>query len=356
MQDLDGLKKATDATTNSHGALNKAYMDSLTPLEQWQQIQNLGQASMIKLGEKILPYVTSALEKLAPLFEWIYQNIDTIIPVAGAFIGVLTSLSATIWAVNFAMSASPLGIAIVTISALIAIIVLAIKKYNEWGATLLWFLGPIGRVISALKLIYDHWNSIKQAFNDGGIIGGITRIGQVLMDVILQPIEQLLGLISKLPGSLGQASSQMQNSLHGFREKMNLVDTPAEKAIKERQTGLEKMKQLGYESEADMWLGEQAKAKAKENMSLYNPTVGGKFSDSFPTNDKDKKGKSKLGSDIDRVKGAAKEVKNITIKFDSVHRGNNIINNGGGKGMSMEDFENFYNELMMRIIRNAEMS
>ena len=354
MQDVAGLEKATRATSFAQGSLNKAYMDSLTPMEKWGVIQNNIKASMIKLGERILPYVTAALEKIAPMFQWMYQNIDIIIPLVGTFIGVLGGLSAAIWVVNFAMAMNPVGWVVLGISALIAIIVLAIAKYDEWGATLLWFLGPIGRVISALKLIYDHWDSIKKAFQDGGILGGLERIGQVLTDVLLQPIEQLLGLLGKLPGSLGAAARDMQGQVRSFREKMNLVETPAEALARSQAEGYAAMKAGGFKSEGEMWAANEAKKNGTNSLyDLPDATKGGGIS--AITNAE--KGKKKISKDVDKISGAAKEVKNITIKFDSVHRGDNIINNGGGgKGMSMTDFENFYNELMMRIIRNAETS
>ena len=353
MQDVAGLEKATRATSFAQGSLNKAYMDSLTPMEKWGVIQNNIKASMIKLGERILPYVTAALEKIAPMFQWMYQNIDIIIPLVGTFIGVLGGLSAAIWVVNFAMAMNPVGWVVLGISALIAIIVLAIAKYDEWGATLLWFLGPIGRVISALKLIYDHWDSIKKAFQDGGILGGLERIGQVLTDVLLQPIEQLLGLLGKLPGSLGAAARDMQGQVRSFREKMNLVETPAEALARSQAEGYAAMKAGGFKSEGEMWAANEAKKNGTNSLyDLPDATKGGGIS--AITNAE--KGKKKISKDVDKISGAAKEVKNITVKFDSIHRGDNVINNGGGKGMSMEDFENFYNELMMRVIRNLETS
>lgn len=353
MQDVAGLEKATRATSFAQGSLNKAYMDSLTPMEKWGVIQNNIKASMIKLGERILPYVTAALEKIAPMFQWMYQNIDIIIPLVGTFIGVLGGLSAAIWVVNFAMAMNPVGWVVLGISALIAIIVLAIAKYDEWGATLLWFLGPIGRVISALKLIYDHWDSIKKAFQDGGILGGLERIGQVLTDVLLQPIEQLLGLLGKLPGSLGAAARDMQGQVRSFREKMNLVETPAEALARSQAEGYAAMKAGGFKSEGEMWAANEAKKNGTNSLyDLPDATKGGGISNITNA----EKGKKKISKDVDKISGAAKEVKNITVKFDSIHRGDNVINNGGGKGMSMEDFENFYNELMMRVIRNLETS
>lgn len=351
MQDMDGLRKATEATTFAQGSLNKAYMDSLTPMEQWSLIQNNVKASMIKLGEKILPYVTAALEKLAPMFQWMYQNIDTIIPVAGVFAATLAIVAATLFVV-----ANPIVLTVAGIAALVALIVLAIKKYNQWGATLLWFLGPIGRVISALKLIWDHWDSIKKAFQDGGIIGGLNRIGQVLFDVILQPLEQMLSLLSKLPGSIGKAAGEMAANVHKFRESQNLV-TDNEKI----QAALGAGKLVMYNGNPVLPATKarlEARDAEKEKASLYKlpgATTGGAFADGIGgVAEKAKKGKKKIAGDVDKISGAAKEVKNITVKFDSVHRGDNIINQGGGKGMSMEDFVNFYNEMMMRILRNME--
>lgn len=356
MQDLEGLEKATLATSFAQGSLNQAYMDSLTPMEQWSVIQNNLKASMIKLGERILPYVTAGLQKLAPLFQWMYQNIDTIIPVVGTFIGVLGGLAAAIWVVNLALWSNPITWIVAGIAALIAVVVLAMAKYKEWGALLLWFLGPIGRVISALRLIYDHWDSIKKAFQDEGIIGGLKRIGQVLLDVILQPIEQLLGFLAKLPGSFGAAAKNLQNTVHGWRDNMNLV-TPDEK-IKD---ALSAGKLVMYNGNPVLPATKaRLEARDAENgkKSLYELpglTPGGAYADGG--SGKSTKGKQKLSKDVDKVSGSAKEVKNITIRFDSIHRGDNIINSGGNdKGMSMQDFENFYNELMMRIIRNAETS
>lgn len=353
MQDVTGLEKATRATSFAQGSLNQAYMDSLTPTEKWSVIQNNIKASMIKLGERILPYVTTALEKIAPAFQWMYQNIDTIIPLVGTFVTALAALTAGTWLWNLSLWANPVGLTVLAVSALIAIIVLAMVKYKEWGALLLWFLGPIGRVISALMLIYEHWDSIKKAFNDGGILGGLERIGQVLFDVILQPLEQLLGILGKLPGSLGAAARGMQTELHSLREKMDLVDTPAEALAKSRAEGYAKMKSGGFVSESAMWAAEQNKGTDNSLYKLPGLTEGGTFADGAA---KAEKGKKKLTKDVDKISGAAKEIKNITVKFDSIHRGDNIVNGGGGKGMSMEDFENFYNEMMMRILRNIETS
>lgn len=351
MQDIEGLKSATAQTTGAQNALNKAYMDSLTPTEQWGLIQNNIKASMISLGERVLPYVTLALEKITPMFQWMFQNIDTLIPVIGTFTGALAIMTAAIWLWNFAMYANPITLTIVGIAALIAIVTAAIVKYEEWGATLLLFLGPIGRVISAFILIYKHWDSIKKAFQTDGIIGGLKRIGIVLLDVILQPIEQLLNLLSNLPGSLGAAANDMKNQLHTFREGMGLEKTKDQI----RAENLKKMEESGYKSEAEMYAASLQKDKSTEIQtvdpaSLYG-TTGGKFNEN-PGG----KGKKKLKDDVNKVTGDAKQVKNITIKIDSLNKGGINMNGNSAAGMTLQEVENWFNDAMMRIMRNAELS
>ncbi|OPB87820.1 phage tail tape measure protein [Elizabethkingia occulta] len=355
MQDIEGLKKATMATTDAQGSLNKAYMDSLTPMEQWSVIQNNVKASMIKLGEKVLPYVTSALEKMTPLFQWMYQNIDTLIPVVGSFVGVLGSLSAAVWAVNAAMYANPVTIVIAGIAAAIAYITLAIQKYDEFGGILLFLYGPIGVFISGIKKVYDSWGLVKEAFASGGIVAALNRIGLALGDSILHPIEQFLGLLAKLPGKIGAAFTNMKNGLNDFRQNTGMA--PSDKLIKKAEW--DKYAKMGLKSEGDIYTylqkQEEAKKKAgtpKNPASLYG-TKGGLFSD---TPGGDPKGKKKLKDDVNKVTGDAKQVKNITVNIDSLNKGGINMNGNATAGMTLQDVENWFNEAMMRVMRNIETS
>ena len=69
-QDADKLRRIIDEVTNSHGALERAYKDSLTPLESWKQIQNALKVQMIKIGELFLPIVSSIGEKVLSLINY----------------------------------------------------------------------------------------------------------------------------------------------------------------------------------------------------------------------------------------------------------------------------------------------
>lgn len=343
-QDVEGLKKATLATTNAKGALDKAYMDSLTPMEQYQVIQNNIKASMIKLGQAALPYLIAGLQKAAPLFQWMYRNVDTLIPVFGVFIVTLGVLTAATWAWNSALFANPVTWIVLGITALITIITLAIIKYDEWGAALLTFMGPIGAVVKALKGIWDHWDSIKKAFNDGGIIAALDRIGVVLLDTIVQPIEQVLEMMSHLPGRLGRAAKDMQGTVRKFREDMDLVDTPAEALAKKRPEYLDAMK---AHSEKLLKVD-----KKPDDNSLYG-TEGGAF-DTTPGEGKDKNKKNKLKDGVNKVTGEARQVRNITITIGSLNQGGINVKPDEFRGMTKADVENWFNDAMMRIMRNVE--
>ncbi|WP_139422990.1 phage tail tape measure protein [Chryseobacterium mulctrae] len=348
MQDIEGLKKATLATSDAQGSLDQAYIDSLTPMEQYDIANNKIKAVMIKLGQEALPYVTAALEKVAPLFEWMYKNSDVLIPTFMTLVGVLGLLTAATWLWNLAMAANPTTWIILGIAALIALIVACIIKFDEWGQSVLMMLGPIGWLISGIMLLYKHWDSIKKAFNDGGIIGGIKRINEVLMDFFLKPIEDLLTLMGKLPGALGAFANVAKDEVHKFREKMDLTDTQQEKDAKLRANGLAIMKEY-----ADQYDKSKNQKKPFDPSSLYG-TEGGAFTDESAAAEEKKKKKLKDG--VNKVAGDAKQVKNIKITIDALHKGDINMKGDAASGMSWQQMEDFFNEMMMRIVRNAETS
>jgi TP901 family phage tail tape measure protein len=111
------------------------------------------------------------------------------------------------WLLNAAMSANPIGLLIVGIAALIALVVLAIVKYNEWGAALTFILGPFGIIINLIQSFRRNWDIITAAFKEGGVLAGFKAIGATIMDAVLMPLQQVFKLLSNLPVIGGFASS-----------------------------------------------------------------------------------------------------------------------------------------------------
>lgn len=112
----------------------------------------------------------------------------------------MKAFTAAQWLLNAALTANPIGIIIMLIAGLIALVVLIIAKYDEWGASLALLLGPFGMIINVIQSFRRNWDMIVDAFKTGGIKAGIKAIGRVLIDALLMPMQQLLELVAKIPG------------------------------------------------------------------------------------------------------------------------------------------------------------
>ena len=236
------------------------------------------------------------------------------------------AVTAAQWLWNAAMTANPIGLIVVGIGLLIGLIVLAINKWDEWGAAITLFLGPIGTVIGMFKSLYDHWESIKKAFADGGILAGLKRIGIVLLDALLKPIQQLLSLIGKIPG-MGAVAAFGAAKIQELRKNLDLI-TPGETTPKPNPNPNNPL--------------------TPPVAPLLNaPVIDGKIA----TDDKKKK---KQGENVNRVAGQANQVKKIDIKIDSFNKGGINVAQSAFKGMSKEDVEAWFKEMLRRVVINAE--
>lgn len=199
---------------------------------QSQLMKNNIEAITISIGNELIPILGELLKEAMPFIkrtsEWVKNNKDlvkTIIKitmVAAAFAGVITVLSSVVavvskgmalWsiitkgfiiaqtALNIALTANPIGLIIVGIAALIALIVVVIKKYNEWGAALSFLTGPFALIINLVMSFRRNWDLIVAAFKNGGILEGLKMIGATLLDAVLMPLQQIMELIAKFTGA-----------------------------------------------------------------------------------------------------------------------------------------------------------
>lgn len=268
------------------------------------------------------------------------QDVAAFVMTAAGLISILTTLNGVMsftafwtkivtsaqWLWNAAMTANPIGLIVVGIGLLIGLIVLAINKWDEWGAAITLFLGPIGTVIGMFKSLYDHWESIKKAFADGGILAGLKRIGIVLLDALLKPIQQLLSLIGKIPG-MGAVAAFGAAKIQELRKNLDLI-TPGETTPKPNPNPNNPL--------------------TPPVAPLLNaPVIDG----NIITDDKKKK---KQGENVNRVAGQANQVKKIDIKIDSFNKGGINVAQSAFKGMSKEDVEAWFKEMLRRVVINAE--
>ena len=92
-----------------------------------------------------------------------------------------------------------------------------------------------------------------------------------------------------------------------------------------------------------------------EEKAIYGPT-GAPAADEngIPTGGAD--GAGGLGT-AESVAGSAKQIRNITVNIDAFNKGGiNTTNTEGLRGMDSHQIEDWFNQMLLRAIRNLEMS
>jgi TP901 family phage tail tape measure protein len=70
-QNYDDMARSIESATNSQGALEKAYKNSLTATDVWILVKNNLKIGMIEIGNIFLPFVKLAGEKLLEIIDWV---------------------------------------------------------------------------------------------------------------------------------------------------------------------------------------------------------------------------------------------------------------------------------------------
>jgi TP901 family phage tail tape measure protein len=139
---------------------------------------------------------------------------------------VVESCTSAFAAFNAMLLANPIGLIIIAIVALTALVIGIVKHWNEWGAAVTLFLGPLGFVISLIQSFRRNWDMIVMAFKSEGIIAGLKAIGKTIIDAVLMPIQQALTLIAKLTGF--DWASNAAKSIDTFRTNIGVNTTTDE--------------------------------------------------------------------------------------------------------------------------------
>ena len=137
------------------------------------------------------------------------------------------------WLFNAALSANPIALVIIGITALIGIILVLAGKWQAvtkavdgffnkihnikgiGGAILEFLVMPLEIVWKWVRNIFD----IFEAFKVGGFLNGIKMIGFAILEFLLTPIQSLLHLISRIPG-LGFLSEGLDSWIDSVRAKL----------------------------------------------------------------------------------------------------------------------------------------
>lgn len=183
------------AASNSKGALDQVFQQTLTPSEQFQTSLNTMKDTGYTLGNSLMTILAPAIEKLSEgmqkISDW-WQTLDPdtqdmIIKVGlvaaaiGPLLVILGKIATGIGSIIslLPMLASPAGIAIAAIAGIIAV---GVVLYKNWD--------KIKKKAGELKdWISDKWNALKE--NTSKVFGRIK-------DAITHPIESAKNLIKKI--------------------------------------------------------------------------------------------------------------------------------------------------------------
>lgn len=220
IQNADAVREMTDAVTDTQAAQEQADIRGATWAHNLEvtraKIDDLKISIGMSLGafgsygavlSESIPALTSAVETagtLSTLFGPMKARLVSLVSWIGktTFGQRAAAIASRAWAVaqtalNAVMSMNPIGLMVAAISALVAAIGACIYWFDTWGETVLNCMGPLGWAIAS---VVRHWESLKTAFTDGGIVAGIVRIGEVMMDAILAPLQKALGWVAELTG------------------------------------------------------------------------------------------------------------------------------------------------------------
>ncbi|MCV9934535.1 phage tail tape measure protein [Flavobacterium sp. LS1R47] len=106
IQDIKGLQTAIDDSANSQGALNKAYTDSLTPMESWKIIWNQIQVYIVQFGELFLPIMSAVGNKVLEIINYFKNLYDESV----IFRDIVAAIG---WVFEFAFNNATAGMRIV---------------------------------------------------------------------------------------------------------------------------------------------------------------------------------------------------------------------------------------------------
>lgn len=221
LDSIDAQEEMTQKITGTNAAYESAAIimgsqsEKMSRMNAWLTDLKI---SFFEVAGSVTPFV-----KGLGTVAFTIANMAAAIAGIQQLIGFIKSLTAAQGVLNAVMTANPVGLIVVAIGALIAIIYAAIEYYDQFGATLLMLMGPIGTVVNAIMSIKRNWDSVVEAFNADGIVGALKRIGIVLLDAVLYPVQQLLEILSNIPG-IGDFAASGAEKIAELRKGFDLKD------------------------------------------------------------------------------------------------------------------------------------
>lgn len=169
----------------------------------------------VQLAYNIVLGITNALQGKS----LIGLRANSVAMMTSAKVTKLGASAMRIFGIATKIALGPIGLIILGITALILGVRQMIKNWNTWGQVVALLMGPLGMIIFIIKSIADRWGEVKAAFADGGIIGAISKIGEILRDALVVAIAEGMILFMKLVRAVKQALPRaLESASAGFKK------------------------------------------------------------------------------------------------------------------------------------------
>lgn len=264
-------------------------------------------------------------------------------------------LTAAQWALNIAMNANPLMLIITGVFTLIGAIIALCRRYEGWAT--LWNAVKTTLVLS-FKQYVDSWKfGIKELWMDLQIFWEHVKAFGENIGNVFKSLAQAMKAVLK--GDFDGAKAALANGFT-FSASANVTALEQQRDANRqafKDESMERAKEI-----ASAWKAvdlhkkqDTSPATEQEEKAIYGPT-GAPAADEngIPTGGAD--GAGGLGT-AESVAGSAKQIRNITVNIDAFNKGGiNTTNTEGLRGMDSSQIEDWFNQMLLRAIRNLEMS
>lgn len=268
-------------------------------------------ASMAAMGEELEPLLTEIklmgaelLVELIPAVRWVIDNLPAVgVAAAGvaaaitafriaAFSAKLAAEGMTIaqWALNAAMSANPVGLIILGITALVTAIMLLWKNSDafreawtkiwakikevfavcvdwvkeNWKTLLLFLTNPLAGIF---KYCYDHFDGFRKFIDNT-----LTTVGNMFKTLPTKIWDGIVGAIAKVTT---WGNNMRDKAKEGMTKVVNTVKTTLEGAV-------DKVKSIGGDLVTGLWTGVKDKLSwLKGKLKGFTKEVLGSIKDFF---------------------------------------------------------------------------
>ncbi len=263
-------------------------------------------------------------------------------------------LTAAQWALNIAMNANPLMLIITGVFTLIGAIIALCRRYEGWAT--LWNAVKTTLVLS-FKQYVENWKfGIKELWMDLQIFWErIKSFGENVGNVF-KALAQAMK--SVLKGDFDGAKAALAN---GFTFSTSARVTELEQQRDANRQTFKDESMARAKEIAEAWKAvdlhkkqDTEPATEQEAQAIYG--ADGAPSEESGTPITGSEGTSGIGT-AEGVAGSAKQIRNITVNIDAFNKGGiNTTNTEGLRGMDSQQVEDWFNQMLLRAIRNLEMS